>query len=122
MRNKRADISVMILVIGIVGVFILAILSFVKISSEISNDFSGIGLIETMNSLNVENNFYEETNFKGDYGNLFEGNKIKIIMKNGNMEGSYFLKKQNWMRSCEGNSFAWHEKCTKVIVRIDYEK
>ena len=118
MQNKKADIPVTILVIGILGISILAILSFVKFSNNISKDFSGIGLIETMNSLNMENNFYKETEFKGDYGSVF-GRKgyfgdVKIIIKEGGMEGSYAAKETGFL-----NLFDSKEK---ILIRIDYKK
>ena len=50
MKNKKADIPVMVLVIGVFAICCLAILSFVKIEGDIKESFESIELIEKLNS------------------------------------------------------------------------
>lgn len=59
MKNKRGDIPVTILVIGVVAVCILAILSFLSSSFNFSHSFAGISEIEEMNSKIDEYYFYK---------------------------------------------------------------
>ena len=113
--NKRGDIPVTILVLGVVAICILAILSFVNLSNKIENDFLGIGLIETMNSIEEELKFYGETGFEGDYGNVFERRNVKInIEGNSVKEGRYSVTERNFP-----NIFTISEKS---LVRVEYKK
>ncbi len=48
-ENKKGDIPVTILVIGVLGVCTLALLSFVLVSAKVSDSFKGIGLMEKAN-------------------------------------------------------------------------
>ena len=92
MINKKADISITILVLGVVAICILTIFSFVGVKNKINEDFLGIGLIETMNSIEEEINFYGETDFEsGDYkNNVFDGGNVVIKDINGNeVMGTY---------------------------------
>ena len=112
--NKKGDISIVILVIGIIAVCFLAIFSFVKLNDKISDDFLGIGLIETMNSIEEEQDFYDETNFDGNYGNLFERGNVKIKINDENVNGVYIVKEIGFL-----NLFSPEEK---TIVNITYNK
>ena len=109
--NKRADITIMILVIGVVGICILTILSFVGSNNDREKDFLGIGLIETMNSIDEELDFSEETEFNGDYGNVFERKNVKInIEGNRVVNGSYSIEECNyWVVDCEDKKMVWVE-------------
>ena len=92
MMNKKADISIIILVLGVVAICILTIFSFVGVNNERKSDFLGIGLIETMNSIEEEINFYGETKFEsGDYkNNVFDGGNVVIKDINSNrVTGTY---------------------------------
>lgn len=104
--NKRADISITILVLGVVAISILTIFSFINSRDNVGEDFLGIGLIETMNSISEEINFYNSQNkFKsGDYENkVFEKGNVKIITRENIMEGNYI-------------------KDGKTLVRVIYKK
>ena len=48
--NKRADIPVTILVIGVFAVCVLALLSFLNSTHHFGKFFSGVGLIEEANA------------------------------------------------------------------------
>ncbi len=63
-KNKKADISITILVIGIFIVCMLAMLSFVMSIVSVRDSFIGIDLIEKMNSQ------VEEYGTKGNFGGL----------------------------------------------------
>ena len=97
--NKRADISIVILVLGVVAICILTIFSFVGVNNERKNDFLGIGLIETMNSIEEELKFYKSpSKFKsGDYeNNVFERGNV-IIEISGNILKGYYPDKEKRM-------------------------
>jgi hypothetical protein len=91
MKNKKADISITILVLGVVAISILTIFSFINSRDNIEEDFLGIGLIETINSIEEEINFYGETDFEsGDYENVFDGGNVVIKDINSNrVTGTY---------------------------------
>jgi|TARA_Y100000034_G_scaffold110931_1_gene143502 hypothetical protein len=92
MKNKKADISITILVLGVVAISILTIFSFVGVNNERKNNFLGIGLIETIGSIGEEIKFYDKTEFESrDYeNNVFERRGVKIIMdENKVTEGTY---------------------------------
>ena len=57
-KNKRGDIPIIILVLGVLAVCSLALLSFYNATLKVSNDFSGIKLIEKVNS-QIEINKYQ---------------------------------------------------------------
>tara|TARA_Y100000034_G_scaffold101437_1_gene125754 strand:- start:540 stop:875 length:336 start_codon:yes stop_codon:yes gene_type:complete len=58
-KNKHGDIPVTILVIGVFAICIMAIFSFFYSTSNIKENFVGIGLIENINSIEEEIRFYE---------------------------------------------------------------
>ena len=59
MKNKRADIPVTILILGIVTICTLTITSFLRVSLREKQEFYGIGLIETVLSVEEEFAFYK---------------------------------------------------------------
>ena len=100
-KNKKADIPVMILVIGVVGICILTILSFVKFNTDVDKDFLGIGLIETINSISEEVDFIKENpEFEFEYGKNFVSGNVKIDINEKNIEGSYVEDEKTfvWIR------------------------
>ncbi len=60
-QNKRADVPVMVLVIGVIALCILAILSFISVGSK--EDYLGVELIEEIHSDVEKFYFYKNTNF-----------------------------------------------------------
>ena len=115
--NKKGDISIVILVIGIIAICFLAILSFVKSDNDVDDNFLGIGLIETMNSVEEELNFYEKTEFEGDYGNieLIELGNVKITTDGKKvLKETYYDTERNFP-----NIFTTKEK---ILVWVEYKK
>ena len=115
--NKRADIPVTILVIGVVGICILAILSFVGSNKDNEANFLGIGLIETMLSIEEELKLYsnEELSIKGIYEDIefIELKNIKIITDGKKvLKGNYSVTERNFP-----NIFTTKEK---VLVWVEY--
>ncbi|MCW8965128.1 MAG: hypothetical protein OQK82_00365 [Candidatus Pacearchaeota archaeon] len=49
-RNRRGDIPITILVIGIFGVCVLAVISFIYSNIALRNDLVGIDVIENLNN------------------------------------------------------------------------
>jgi len=124
-KNKRADIPVTILVLGVVGVCILTIISFVNSGNDVSEDFLGIGLIETMLSIQEELSFYSnpETEFtSGDYDERFERGNVEIFIGGSNViSGSYTTTEQRFIRGCNKDWFEFLKKCPKELIRIEYK-
>ena len=117
--NKRADIPVTILVIGVVGICILTILSFVGSNKDNEANFLGIGLIETMLSIEEELKLYsnEELSIKGIYEDIefIELKNIKIITDGKKvLKGTYSVTERNFP-----NIFTIKEK---VLVWVEYKK
>ena len=65
--NKKADISIAILVLGVVALCFLVLMSFFYQSSQISNSFLGVGLIETIKAVDEEQRFLENSEFRTNY-------------------------------------------------------
>ena len=73
MKNKRGNLPIIILVLGVLAVCSLALLSFYNANLKISNDFSGVKLIEKVNS-QIEINSYQGK----PIDDLHEEKKIRI--------------------------------------------
>jgi len=72
--NKKGDIPITILVIGVFAICSLALLSFLNSDIQTENSFVGIGLIEKMNSQIEEYSVYknsENLNIKMENGETF---------------------------------------------------
>jgi hypothetical protein len=65
MKNKKGDIPITILVIGVVAVCVLTIFSFVFADSKQRETFAGAGLIEAMYSFEEENRLANSEEIKG---------------------------------------------------------
>ena len=73
-NNRRGDIPITILVIGILLVCALALFSFLSSTTKVRNSFVGLGLIEQMNSQIEENSFYGRplgTEISDSEGNIY---------------------------------------------------
>ena len=76
--DKRADISITILVLGIVAICFLTILNFINSSDEVENGFVGPGLIETINSVAQVNNFISHSDFDSELKNGLRGHNLRV--------------------------------------------
>jgi hypothetical protein len=73
--NKKGDIPITILVIGVVVVCAFALFSFTASTTRVRNTFVGIGLIEKMNSQIEKNTFYGKplgTETSDSEGNIYD--------------------------------------------------
>ncbi|PIO07148.1 hypothetical protein COU59_03765 [Candidatus Pacearchaeota archaeon CG10_big_fil_rev_8_21_14_0_10_34_12] len=77
LKNKKADISITILVLGVVTLCILTILSFISSNNGVKNDFVGPGLIETVNAVALENNFMDSKDFTSEIKGGFS--KVNVM-------------------------------------------
>jgi len=80
-KNKRGDIPITILVIGVFAVCMLAVLSFITNTISLRNSFVGIDLVEKINEkIEVENGnyFYDSIN-KGRIDYIFNGFKEELL-------------------------------------------
>ena len=75
-KNRRGDIPVTILVLGVVAICAMAIASFLISNNNIRNSFVGIGLVEQMNS-QIENKTFNNENPTGLY---LEKNETRGIL------------------------------------------
>ncbi|MBS3071026.1 hypothetical protein J4407_01860 [Candidatus Pacearchaeota archaeon] len=126
-KNKHGDIPVTILVIAVIAIFSLTIFSFIKVSSDLNKDFLGIGLIETMLSVEEENIFSSTTDFTTEHSFVFEKEIVLgifnrdyiIISANENsITGIYFKGKPD---DCGGEWWEFWEECGE-IVKVIYGK
>ena len=61
LKNKRGDIPITILVIGILAICILAIFSFYSSDRNVKDDFSSVGVIEKVLIAKEKISFYNES-------------------------------------------------------------
>jgi hypothetical protein len=61
LKNKRGDIPITILVIGILAICILAIFSFYSSSKSVKDDFSSVGVIEKVLIVKEKISLYGES-------------------------------------------------------------
>ncbi len=87
-RNRRGDIPITILVIGVVALCILTIFSFMYSDNKKKESFVGPGLIETAYAIQEELRFG-----KGENLNPFEKDGVKIIFAEGKINAEYISEK-----------------------------
>ncbi len=58
-KNKKADVPVTILVIGVIAVCALALLSFLSSSFKLEQSFTGVSAMEELNAKINEYHFYK---------------------------------------------------------------
>ena len=102
--NKRGDIPVTILVIGVIAVCTLALFSFYYSSVSVRDSFIGIDIIENLNSFAEELKFSQEMQKEGPTAIIDSLNKkysnskknFNIGESNGNIyiEAKYSEKKE----------------------------
>lgn len=63
--NKKGDIPVTILVIGVFAICVLAIFSFIQAADNFNSNFRGVGLIETVNAIEEEIRFEKFKSLEG---------------------------------------------------------
>ena len=62
--GKKGNLPIIILVLGVLAVCSLALLSFYSANLKVSNNFSGIKLVEKLNS-QIETNLYQGKPIEG---------------------------------------------------------
>jgi len=58
-RNKKGDIPIVVLVIGVIAICVLAIVSFSVVVFTLDNTFYGVNSMEKVNSLVEKYSFYK---------------------------------------------------------------
>ena len=98
LKNKRGDISITILVIGILAICIVAILSFSISSKSPKSDFTPLGIIEEALIIREKINLYSSLGFdESEITKIFDiryDDKLKIryiILENNSMRVRYNL-------------------------------
>lgn len=97
--NKRGDIPVTVLVLGVFAVCTMALFSFAYSNFKIGNSFVGLDLVEKINSKYDEYSFYKTLGF--------DDNKIKTFLEEGEKDFLF-----------EGNSFYVNKTQTKFRVSL----
>jgi len=106
--NRKGDIPITILVIGVIAVCILTIFSFMMSKSDRDKTFVGAGLIETIYSLQEEQHLdipsFQKPVSKGVYSvNItYDGNSEKFYGE-FNLITGIFSKKKKTLVSIEYN-------------------
>ena len=101
-QNKKADIPVMILVMGVLAVCALAIISFYFSDREMEKSFMDVGLMEQINSQMEKYIFYKSVGMnENEIQDILEikidetGNKYLSLEKLGKKEKVLFFIKYN---------------------------
>ena len=88
LKEKKADVTITFLVIGVIVVCFLTIFLFINNSGSRASDFSGVGLIETINSISQEQILYENTEFTGSYSDSFEKGLVNVSISGRKIIGT----------------------------------
>lgn len=105
MKNKKADIPVMILVMGVFAICILAILSFNFSPKGNTSLFVGPYLLEDVSSIAEQINFYESEGINFEYlmnKSIADSGADLEIKKD--LDGRYILKES--FRNADGPVFS----------------
>lgn len=89
--NKKADIPITILVIGVFALCVLTIFSFISNNNDSQKTFAGVGLIETMYSFEKEisfNNIHGFNNFNS-MSELIGSSKLFIEVEEDLINATY---------------------------------
>lgn len=85
MKNKKADIPVTILVIGVIAICVLAILSFFVSNNSVSNSFSAVDTVEAASLIKEKISFYKNLGYGEEeiknLSNLQEDSQKKIVIE-----------------------------------------
>ena len=115
LKNKKADITITLLVLGIVALCFLTIISFVKVNLDLNNNFYGVGLIETMKSVNEELKFSDISGFSPGYVSEFNKDGVSIKINDGRaVVGEYYKITGGYLR-------LFSSKKT-TLVKVEYNK
>ena len=78
-KNKRGDITITLLVIGVLALCALAMLTFFLNDFNVTNSFSSVGVMKNMNSAISEYNFYiNQGKPKGTVQAIFVRNIVTV--------------------------------------------
>ncbi|MEX0932669.1 MAG: hypothetical protein WDZ77_01035 [Candidatus Pacearchaeota archaeon] len=115
--NKKGDISITILVLGVVALCFLTIFSFITFKNNFNDDFSGIGLIETMKAFEEEENFFANSDFSRIGPSGFESGEVMVKNEGEKIVGEVSRGEFNFKITPP-----FFESTNKTIVRVEYPK
>lgn len=103
---KRADIPITILVFGVFAICALALISFYTANVKVSNSFTGIGLMEKMNSKINEYTFYKSKGFSEEQiggflieeGFYLQGKSLVINETETDFQFAFSLDSEDWLK------------------------
>ncbi len=99
MKNKKANITITILVLGVLAVCILALISFISSKAHTEESFGGIKLIEKMNSQIEDYSVYKDLSRVNTKTN--EQGTLVFYQEKIETSGYFFWKEQKIVFSVE---------------------
>ena len=90
MKNKKGNVPIIILVIGIIAICGLALLSFFSSSFKLEQSFKNVPVLEELNVKIAEYNFY-----KAKGVSEVQINKVLDIREDTRTKGKYLFVEQN---------------------------
>jgi hypothetical protein len=85
--NKRGDVPITILVIGVFAICVLTIFSFMFVANKVGNNFSGVGLIESVYATKEEVQFKQTLGLETE--KVFENGNSVIEVGDNVITGNY---------------------------------
>ena len=104
-RNKKGDVTITILVIGVFLLGAFALLSFLMSDFKLSNSFGSIGAMEKINSQIDEYMFYKNVGMPSDKAQSFfdikEDTNIKYLHQEVNSNGYFGINEKELLFSVD---------------------
>lgn len=114
LKEKKADIPITILVLGVLIICVLAIVSFVISKNKNEKNLLGVEVIEAVNS-DAEKFYF--------YRNLGFSNEEAAEKINATIEGNYLIIRRDGFRPTKGLEIKKFdiEKKTEKFISIEYK-
>jgi len=94
-NNKRGDIPIVVLVIGVIAICVLAIVSFSVVVFTLDNSFYGVSSMEKMSSLIEKYSFYKNLGMSDEEINVLDSS---VDIKTGSKGESYIYVEEFALR------------------------
>jgi len=125
MKNKKADVPVMILVLGVLAICGVVLLSFELSMSRFQEDFIGVGVVETARAVAEEIKIDEEKNFgqfpKPEYTIKKKDREVRIRTGKLLVEVDYVIFKGNKLWSLFKGLFGGAQRKEIILASVRYD-
>ena len=115
MKNKKADIPVTILVIGVFAICLMALFSFLYVSAVKKNNFPGINMMESLNVDIEKFNFY---NKEMEFSLVTIKNFADLSIAADSREDKIIFEKS--IMKTDRHGFLWLQKREEPVVYIKH--